>query len=142
MTGAISLEICKLHRLSSIIIVDWKGISGEIPSCITSLPFLRILDLIGNKLSGPIPSGIGRLQRMTVLNVAYNLISGIIPASLTRMSNLMHLDLRNNRISGELLRDFGKLGMLSRALLSGTISEAPFQAQSQTYTDYPIWISP
>ena len=119
MTGTISPEICKLRRLSSIIIADWKGISGKIPSCITSLPFLRILDLIENKLSGPIPAGIGRLQRLTVLNVADNLISGTIPALLTIMSSLMHLDLRNNRISGELLRDFGKLGMLSRVLLSG-----------------------
>ena len=61
MTGTISPEICKLRRLSSIIIVDWKGISGEIPSCITSVPFLRISDLIGNKLSSPIPASIGRL---------------------------------------------------------------------------------
>ena len=118
MTGAISPAICKLRRLSSIIIADWKGISGEIPTCITSLPFLRILDLIGNKLSGPIPAGIGRLQRLTVLNVADNLISATIPSSLTRISTLTHLDLRNNRISGELPRDFGRLGMLSRALLS------------------------
>ncbi|XP_002513458.2 DNA damage-repair/toleration protein DRT100 [Ricinus communis] len=129
MTGTISSSICKLERLSSLTIADWKGISGEIPRCITSLPFLRILDLIGNKISGDIPADIGRLHRLTVLNVADNLISGEIPRSLTNLSSLMHLDLRNNRISGPLPRDFHHLTMLSRALLSqnyisGTIPSA------------------
>ncbi|KAJ9139705.1 hypothetical protein P3X46_030414 [Hevea brasiliensis] len=118
MTGTISPSICKLERLSSLTIADWKGISGEIPRCITSLPFLRILDLIGNRLSGDLPADIGRLQRLTVLNVADNLISGEIPRSLTNLSRLMHLDLRGNRISGPLPRNFGRLRMLSRALLS------------------------
>ncbi|KAF7824135.1 leucine-rich repeat receptor-like protein [Senna tora] len=119
MTGYISPAICKLTRLSSITIADWKGISGEIPRCITSLRFLRIVDLIGNRIYGPIPADIGRLHRLTVLNVADNLISGEIPPSLTNLSSLMHLDLRNNRISGSLPRTFGSLTMLSRALLSG-----------------------
>ncbi|XVF47425.1 hypothetical protein PTKIN_Ptkin03bG0108100 [Pterospermum kingtungense] len=75
---------------------DWKGINGEIPKCINTLPFLRILDLIGYKISGEIPADIGRLQHLTVLNVADNQISGRIPPLLTNLSSLMHLDLRNN----------------------------------------------
>lgn len=100
MTGTISPEICKLTRLSSLTIADWKGISGTIPACIVSLPFLRILDLIGNRLTGEIPADIGRLSRLTVLNVADNQLSGTIPRSLTNLSSLMHLDLRSNKISG------------------------------------------
>uniref|UniRef100_A0A5B7AE14 Leucine-rich repeat-containing N-terminal plant-type domain-containing protein n=2 Tax=Davidia involucrata TaxID=16924 RepID=A0A5B7AE14_DAVIN len=118
MNGSISPAICKLNWLSSLTIADWKGISGTIPPCIASLPFLRILDLIGNKISGEIPPDIGRLSRLTVLNVADNDISGTIPRSITNLSSLMHLDLRNNRISGTLPRNFGNLRMLSRALLS------------------------
>lgn len=118
MTGYINPSICKLTRLSGVIIADWKGITGEIPRCITSLSFLRILDLIGNRLSGDLPADIGRLHRLTVLNVADNLISGSIPASLTSLSSLMHLDLRNNKISGPLPQNFGNMRMLSRALLS------------------------
>ncbi|KAL0435448.1 UNVERIFIED_CONTAM: DNA damage-repair/toleration protein [Sesamum radiatum] len=118
MTGSISPAICQLTRLSSLTIADWKGISGPIPSCIASLPFLRILDLIGNQLSGEIPADIGRLSRLTVLNVADNQLSGTIPRSLTNLSSLMHLDIRGNKISGTLPRNFGKLRMLSRALLS------------------------
>lgn len=118
MTGSISPAICRLTRLSSLIIADWKGISGGIPACIANLPFLRILDLIGNRLTGEIPSDIGRLSRLTVLNVADNQITGTIPRSLTNLSSLMHLDLRGNQISGTLPHDFGRLKMLSRALLS------------------------
>ncbi|KAA8549551.1 hypothetical protein F0562_001431 [Nyssa sinensis] len=118
MTGSISPAICKLNRLSSLIIADWKGISGTIPPCIASLPFLRILDLIGNKISGEIPADIGKLSRLTVLNVADNAISGTIPRSITNLNSLMHLDLRNNQISGTIPRNFGRLRMMSRALLS------------------------
>ncbi|CAA2965564.1 Hypothetical predicted protein [Olea europaea subsp. europaea] len=84
MTGTISPEICKLTRLSSLTIADWKGISGTIPACIVSLPFLRILDLIGNRLTGEIPADIGRLSRLTVLNVADNQLSGTIPRNNPR----------------------------------------------------------
>ncbi|KAL6195154.1 hypothetical protein ACLB2K_030775 [Fragaria x ananassa] len=134
MTGTISPAICRLTRLSSITIADWKGISGEIPRCISNLPFLRILDLIGNKLTGPLPSDIGRLQRLTVLNVADNQISGPIPESLTKITSLMHLDLRNNKISGKLPQDFNRLTMLSRALLSKNMLTGPIPASiSQIY---------
>ncbi|KAJ0987062.1 hypothetical protein J5N97_005418 [Dioscorea zingiberensis] len=104
MTGKFSPSVCRLSSLSSRIIADWKQISGPIPSCIpSSLPSLRILDLIGNRLSGPLPSDIGRLCHLTVLNVADNQISGKIPRSLPSLSSLMHLDLSNNLISGPIL---------------------------------------
>lgn len=118
MTGYISPAVCKLTRLSSFTLADWKGISGEIPRCISSIPYLRILDLIGNKLSGDIPRDIGRLHRLAVLNIADNNISGTIPPSIANLSSLMHLDLRNNRISGPIPGSIGRLRMMSRALLS------------------------
>ncbi|KAL9677895.1 hypothetical protein QQ045_015732 [Rhodiola kirilowii] len=118
MTGSISPALCKLTRLSSLTIADWKGISGEIPRCITRLSYLHVLDLVGNKISGDIPPSIGSLRRLTVLNFADNQLSGTIPASIVDLSSLMHLDLRNNKLSGPIPRQFGHLKMLSRALLS------------------------
>ncbi|KAL5984228.1 hypothetical protein ACLOJK_018332 [Asimina triloba] len=79
MSGQISPEICNLDRLSNLVVADWKGISGPIPACVTSLPFLRVLDVVGNSISGPLPPDIGNLSRLTVLNVADNQISGRIP---------------------------------------------------------------
>lgn len=119
MTGFISPAICKLTSLSTIIIADWKGISGGIPNCITNLLFLRIVDLVGNRISGVIPANIGRLQRLKVLNFADNQISGGIPTSITRLTSLSHLDLRNNNVAGVIPLDIGRLKMLSRLLLTG-----------------------
>lgn len=128
MTGSISPAICNLDRLSSLIIADWKGVSGEIPGCITSLPLLRVLDLIGNRISGRIPDDIGRFKDLTVLNLADNGLSGPIPGSIVNLDRLMHLDLRNNQLSGELPSEIGRLKMLSRALLSGNRLSGPLPA--------------
>lgn len=125
MTGQISPEICKLPRLSSITITDWNGISGEIPRCITTLSFLRIIDLSGNRISGTLPAEIGKLQQLTRLTVADNLITGAIPPSLTAVTGLTHLDLRNNRISGPIPQGLGRFRILSRALLSGNQISGP-----------------
>ncbi|CAI9106563.1 OLC1v1005751C1 [Oldenlandia corymbosa var. corymbosa] len=118
MTGKISPEICKLSWLSSLTVAEWKGISGSIPACITSLPFLRHIDLTGNKISGELPADIGRLSRLVLLHVADNQIAGQIPRSLTNLTSLAHLDLRNNLIQGTIPSDIGKMKKLSRALLS------------------------
>ncbi|CAN8299489.1 unnamed protein product [Cochlearia groenlandica] len=119
MIGSVSPSICKLSHLSGIIIADWKGISGEIPQCITNLLSLRHVDLVGNRISGVIPTNIGKLQRLKVLNLADNQLSGEIPPSITRLTSLSHLDLRNNSITGAIPRDIGRLNMLSRLLLTG-----------------------
>lgn len=118
MTGSIHPSICQLDRLVTLVVADWKAISGRIPLCLASLPRLRILDLIGNKLSGEIPADIGNLSRLTVLDLAYNRISGSIPPSIVNLGSLMHLDLSNNKLVGIIPSDVGKLSMMSRALLS------------------------
>ncbi|KAG8047754.1 hypothetical protein GUJ93_ZPchr0008g14141 [Zizania palustris] len=118
MSGYISDAVCRLDRLSSLILADWKQISGPIPSCVaTSLSYLRILELPGNRLTGEIPQSIGSLSRLTVLNLADNLISGAIPCSITSLASLKHLDITNNQLTGRIPADLGNLAMLSRALL-------------------------
>ncbi|KAJ1421961.1 Leucine-rich repeat [Sesbania bispinosa] len=118
MTGHISPSICNLTQLSSITISDWKGISGIIPRCITTLRFLQTIDLSGNFISGNVPWDIGRLTQLTMLNLADNHISGRIPKTLVNLSILMQLDLRNNAIEGPIPWNFGRLTKLNRALLS------------------------
>uniref|UniRef100_A0A7N0V2R6 Uncharacterized protein n=1 Tax=Kalanchoe fedtschenkoi TaxID=63787 RepID=A0A7N0V2R6_KALFE len=103
MTGSLSTSICHLNSLTTLVIVDWKGISGFVPTCIpSSLPKLRILNLIGNSFSGPIPSDIGALSKLRVLNLAGNHLTGAIPSSQTQMQDLRHLSLTNNKLSGNI----------------------------------------
>ncbi|KAG2315585.1 hypothetical protein Bca52824_018707 [Brassica carinata] len=117
MTGSIDPAVCDLTALSSFVLADWKGISGEIPPCITSLASLRVIDLAGNRITGEIPAEIGKLTKLAVLNLAENRMSGEIPPSLTSLTELKHLELTENGISGVIPADFGSLKMLSRALL-------------------------
>ncbi|GJN03929.1 hypothetical protein PR202_ga21428 [Eleusine coracana subsp. coracana] len=120
MSGYVSDAVCHLDHLSTLVLADWKRITGPIPSCVaTSLPFLRVLELPGNALTGDIPASIGTLSRLTVLNLADNQLKGPIPTSITALgSSLKHLDLANNRLTGRVPPDFGNLAMLSRALLA------------------------
>ncbi|KAM3358436.1 DNA damage-repair/toleration protein [Capsicum galapagoense] len=118
MSGSLSPSLCKLDRLTTLIVADWKDISGEIPDCVTTLQNLRILELIGNKITGQIPANIGQLSKLTVLNLADNQISGSIPGSVVNLGKLKHLELSNNHLSGSIPADIGNLGMMSRALLN------------------------
>ncbi|KAI4373677.1 hypothetical protein MLD38_011778 [Melastoma candidum] len=117
MRGIISPSVCQFKNLLILIVTDWKGIEGEIPSCLTSLSSLRIINLASNCLSGMIPKDIGKLSHLTVLDMADNKLMGCIPGSITRLSSLMHMDLRNNLLTGRLPHDFGRLKMLDGALL-------------------------
>ncbi|CAI0560642.1 unnamed protein product [Linum tenue] len=87
--------ICKL-QLTTLIVADWKSLSGEIPDCVSSLSNLLVLDLVGNNHSGQIPSQIGNLGRLVVLNLADNRTSGEIPASISKLECLNHLELNND----------------------------------------------
>ena len=117
MSGYISDHVCHLDALSSLILADWKQISGPIPSCIaTSLLSLRILELPANRLTGKIQHSIGSLSRLTVLNLADNLISGAIPDSISSLASLKHLDralLSRNRLSGPIPPSVGSLARLA-----------------------------
>ncbi|VVA98951.1 unnamed protein product [Arabis nemorensis] len=97
MTGCISPAICDLPRLSAITIADWKGISGDIPKCITRLPSLNLRN---NLISGLIPPDFGRLTMLSRALLSGNRITGRIPESLTRIYRLADLDLSGKQLYG------------------------------------------
>ncbi|KAK1356106.1 DNA damage-repair/toleration protein DRT100 [Heracleum sosnowskyi] len=138
MSGTISPAICKLTWLSSIIIADWKGITGPIPDCVSYLPYLRMLDLIGyiprsisgltslmhldlrnNQFSGPLPRDIGKLRMMSRALLSRNRISGPIPNTISYIYRLSDLDLSLNQISGAIPPSLGKMGVLATLNLDG-----------------------
>lgn len=85
------------------------GLTGRIPTALTQLTGLRILDLSDNDLSGPIPPEIENLGKLTTLDFSGNKLNGEIPGQLGHIPNLERLRLNNNRLHGELPIQLGNL---------------------------------
>ncbi|KAK9153985.1 hypothetical protein Sjap_001465 [Stephania japonica] len=75
---------------------------GEIPTEITRLLGLSILNLSLNHLTGSIPEMIGNVQGLEVLDLSRNQLSGSIPPSISALNSLNHLNLSNNNLSGRI----------------------------------------
>ncbi|XP_051229943.1 receptor-like protein EIX1 [Lolium perenne] len=70
-------------------------LGGEISSSLSSLVFLRHLDLSGNFLgnSRPIPQFLGSLVHLRYLDISRNIFDGPILPQLGNLSKLMHLNI-------------------------------------------------
>jgi Leucine-rich repeat (LRR) protein len=79
-----------------------NSLSGGIPSELTELKGLRMLNLSRNYLSGGIPEQIGNLSLLEALDLSWNKLSGPIPLSMSYLSSLNWLNLSNNNLSGEI----------------------------------------
>ncbi|KAF4395850.1 hypothetical protein F8388_018124 [Cannabis sativa] len=143
MTGYISPAICKLPRLSSITIADWKEspelrrltvlniadnlISGPIPASITNLSSLMHLDLRNNRISGGLPRDFHRLGMLSRALLSRNQISGTIPPSISSIYRLADLDLSLNRLEGPIPESLGKMAVLATLNLDGNMVSGIFR---------------
>jgi len=98
--------------------VSWINLSfnnliGSLPSSLSNLAELGVLDLTGNKLSGSIPTSFGNLVKLSTLALGANQLSGSIPNSLANLVNLQSLELFGNQLSGSIPFSFGNLINLS-----------------------------
>ncbi|KAB1204892.1 hypothetical protein CJ030_MR7G015274 [Morella rubra] len=75
-------------------------INGPIPTTISSLKDLALLNLHSNDLTGDIPPTFSELEGLQVLYIDGNKIQGFIPEDLCQLRNLGELSLSNNNISG------------------------------------------
>jgi Leucine-rich repeat (LRR) protein len=75
-------------------------LSGEIPTELTNLKGLQLLNFSRNNLSGGIPNDIGNLKVLESLDLSCNELSGHIPDSLSNLTFLSSLNLSNNQLSG------------------------------------------
>ncbi|KAM3228529.1 hypothetical protein ACQJBY_059898 [Aegilops geniculata] len=84
--------------------IDLSGnsLSGEIPSELTSLRGIQLLNMSRNYLSGGIPKDIGNLKWLESLDLSWNKLSGPIPPSISNLIFLCSLNLSNNLLSGEI----------------------------------------
>ncbi|WCJ39653.1 Leucine-rich repeat protein kinase family protein [Euphorbia peplus] len=69
------------------------GLTGQIPSSISSLTSLQTLDLSNNNLTGPVPNFLSQLPSLKVLNLASNQLSGSVPAPLLEKSRQKTMEL-------------------------------------------------
>ncbi|KAH9741208.1 hypothetical protein KPL70_002547 [Citrus sinensis] len=110
----------------------YYGFTGSIPSDISALSKLQLLDLSLNRLSGTIPSNIGNLRNLVHLDL-----------EVTSMKNLTWLDISNNKIEGSIPGELTELSRpdclsLSANKLSGPV---PF-SNKQLSTMYIVRLSP
>lgn len=87
----------------------FNNLTGQLPSSLSGLTKLRILELSFNKLSGEIPSSFGTFEDLQVLALNGNEISGSIPSSIGALSNLKQLHLSSNKLSGDLPNEVNQL---------------------------------
>uniref|UniRef100_J3MH19 non-specific serine/threonine protein kinase n=1 Tax=Oryza brachyantha TaxID=4533 RepID=J3MH19_ORYBR len=72
-------------RSVRLMVMEHCALTGAIPSWLSKLRDLNILDLSGNRLTGPIPSWLGGMPKLYYVNLSGNQLSGAIPPSLMEM---------------------------------------------------------
>uniref|UniRef100_A0A0D9WTJ0 non-specific serine/threonine protein kinase n=1 Tax=Leersia perrieri TaxID=77586 RepID=A0A0D9WTJ0_9ORYZ len=71
-----------------VIVMQNCMLTGVIPSWLSNLQGLNVLNLSGNRLTGPIPSWLGAMSKLYYVDLSGNLLSGQIPLSLKEMQLL------------------------------------------------------
>uniref|UniRef100_M8AWU1 Tyrosine-sulfated glycopeptide receptor 1 n=1 Tax=Aegilops tauschii TaxID=37682 RepID=M8AWU1_AEGTA len=68
-----------------LIVMEECGLTGQIPSWLSKLQGLNVLNLAGNRLTGPIPSWLGAMNRLYYVDLSGNQFAGEIPPSLMEL---------------------------------------------------------
>ena len=103
--------------------LSWQGLTGTIPSALSSLTGLTVLDLSDNFLTGTIPD-LSALTNLTTLNLYFNqaLTWAPIPTWINSLTSLTTLDLRwtNREYDGtNSIPDLSALTSLTTLRLAG-----------------------
>lgn len=112
--------------LSSLTYLRWLDLSQNrlcsgVP---TPLPLsLEYLNLSRNALQGAVSSELGSLRRLRVLVLDTNNLTGGIPASLGNLTSLTDLALTGNHLSGHIPSALGNLHALTSLYLNDNMLE-------------------
>ncbi len=100
------------------LMLEWNGMTGEIPKEFGNLSNLQRLELGNNNLTGEIPKEFGNLSNLQRLELGNNNLTGEIPKEFGNLSNLRRLALDNNQLTGEIPMELGDLSNLEALVLS------------------------
>ncbi|KAJ7959504.1 Receptor-like kinase [Quillaja saponaria] len=115
-----------IEKLDALQVLSLRsnGLSGNIPSDVSSIPSLQYLYLQNNNFSGVVPATLS--HKLIAFDISFNSFSGNIPSTFHNLKGLTWLNLQNNSISGAIPSlDFPRLKFLnlSHNNLSGSIPQ-------------------
>jgi Leucine-rich repeat (LRR) protein len=102
----------------SAVLLQYRNLTGQIPSQLGMLRNLEVLYLSNNSLNGTIPPELGNLSSLRQLQLAGNLLIGAIPSELSNLIHLEELVLADNLLDGTISSDFGNLVNLQQLYLN------------------------
>jgi len=90
----------------------FNNLQGTLPTSLSTLTELRVLELSFNQLNGSLPASLGDLQKLEVLALNGNDLQGSIPSSYGNMKNLIQLHLSSNKLDGNLPESLSNLAAI------------------------------
>ncbi|KAI3766305.1 hypothetical protein L2E82_16358 [Cichorium intybus] len=138
-----AFDILKNHTNLTTLILSKNFFNETLPDGeISGFVHLKIMGLGGCKLYGQIPTWLSSLKNLEVIDLSQNYIDGTIPIWLETLPNLFYLDLSNNSLSGSFPVELTRLPALgSQQVLDHVNSsylELPVfvQPQNASYLQY------
>ncbi|MFK5983785.1 MAG: Two component regulator three Y domain protein [Flavobacteriaceae bacterium] len=123
MEGKLPSSLSQLKYLE-VLELSFNKLEGSIPSELGKLNKLKILAFNGNNLTGEIPSSIGNLFSLNQLHLSSNQLSGKIPQSVTNLEYLEILNVFDNNLSGEIPSELAYSKNLKQLLIAENNLEA------------------
>ena len=128
------------QRLVQLILSN-QGLSGTIPSELSSLSELTLLWLESNQLTGVIPAQLGSLTNLQSLKLGSNRLTGAVPTELGGLTNLWQLSLSGNELTGTLPPQLGGLSNLRSLILHHTGLTGPIPPELGGLTNLVVlWL--
>ena len=117
LSGTLPTSLSALTRLK-LLNLGKNQLTGAIPSSLGKLINLELLYLNNNQFSESIPSSLSALTELQLLDVSSNQVNGIIPLGLSNLTKLNSLNLGKNKLTGPIPNSLSSLSELQLLYLN------------------------